>query len=287
MNEIYLDLCFAVPADQDLRDAIPALLSAAGFTGFADDEKGFHSYIPKKLYDEQARIAVDNLLAAQNESGFSLLSVEEIENRNWNAEWEATIQPLRISDRIIIAPSWHSVSLLPGEIAITIDPKMSFGTGYHESTRLMIRLIEQTVHSGDTVLDVGTGTGVLAIVAVKLGARSAVAVDVDEWTAVNGKENVERNGLTGTIDIRHGSLEIVPETRFDLVLANIQRNVILDLLPSMLSKMSPNGTLLLSGLMLSDREAIVTALREAQLTTDIVLQENEWIGLSAHAHRLP
>jgi ribosomal protein L11 methyltransferase len=250
-----------------------------------DDEAGFHCYIEQSLFTEDAREIFQRAIAPAGESPIAILSEKEIANRNWNEEWEKTITPLRVSDKIIIAPSWHPATPAPGELVVTIDPKMSFGTGYHESTRLMIRLIEQYIQTSMRVLDVGTGTGVLAIVAVKLGGSSAIAIDIDEWTAVNGEENVERNELKGKIDIRHGDLAVVPESCFDMILANIQRNVILELLPEMIARLTPTGILLLSGLMVDDRSAIEQALDRNSFMTAQVIQENEWIGMAAHARR--
>ena len=285
MNEVYIDVCLALPETHPSRELIPALLTEAGFSGFVDDETGFHCYIEKSLYTKDARDQLQHALALAGDLPVAILSEKEIANRNWNEEWEKTITPLRVSDKVIIAPSWHPATPAPGEIVVTIDPKMSFGTGYHESTRLMIRLIEQYIQPSMRVLDVGTGTGVLAIVAVKMGGSSAIAIDIDEWTAVNGEENVERNGLQGKIDIRHGDLAVVPESGFDMILANIQRNVILELLPEMLARLTPAGILLFSGLMVDDRSVIEQALQQMNCVSAQVIQENEWIGMAAHARR--
>ncbi|MCX6139118.1 MAG: 50S ribosomal protein L11 methyltransferase [Ignavibacteriales bacterium] len=286
INEPYVDICLGVLGESSAEEILSALLSELGFTGFAEDETGFHCYIPRDRYVDSIRTELRQLIASPGETGATIRSETEIAARNWNEEWEQTITPLQVSENIIIAPSWHPFDARPGQLVVTIDPKMSFGTGYHESTRLMIRLIENHLRPAARVLDVGTGTGVLAIVAVKLGASSAIAIDIDEWTAVNGKENVERNALTGFVAIRHGSLDVVPETGFGMVLANIQRNVILEMLTELLLKIAPDGILLLSGLMLEDRPTIEEALAQNGFAAIDVIRENEWIGIAAHAHRV-
>jgi ribosomal protein L11 methyltransferase len=164
---------------------------------------------------------------------------------------------------------------------IIIDPKMTFGTGYHETTRLMLRLMETYISPKTSVLDVGTGTGILAIGAAKLGAQKIIGVDIDEWSMENGIENAKRNNVQQQIDIRIGSLETVPEHNFDVILANIIRNTILDLMDAMCSKLAPSGVLLLSGLLMSDRLTIEEALNVRKFTVLTVLQENEWIGMAA------
>ncbi|MCK9410608.1 MAG: 50S ribosomal protein L11 methyltransferase, partial [Bacteroidetes bacterium] len=208
------------------------------------------------------------------------LGTTEVQQKNWNEEWESSIQPINVSDRFIITPSWHPVESV-GKTVIIIDPKMTFGTGYHETTRLMMRMMEQYVQSGQTILDVGTGTGILAIGAAALGATKIIGVDIDEWSLENGIENAQRNNVRDKIDIRIGSLETVPEKNFDIILANIIRRTILELIDPMLSKLSAQGTILLSGLLATDREAIEQSLTERNFTVVSVLQENEWIAMAA------
>ena len=120
-----------------------------------------------------------------------------VAEKNWNSAWEETIRPIRVSERIVVAPTWHPFNGGPGDIVLTIDPKMSFGTGYHESTRLLLGLMERHLRIGARVLDAGTGTGILAIAALKLGAASAIAFDIDEWSFVNAVDNTRLNGVAG------------------------------------------------------------------------------------------
>lgn len=278
MNDIYLDIHVAVPPDEQVRELLPAALSDFAFEGFLEDDRGLHCYIKKQAWSEDIDRVLREVAELYHLDFIDHIGTTEIQHRNWNEEWERSIQPIQVSDRFVITPSWHPVDA-PGRTVIVIDPKMTFGTGYHETTRLMMRMMEGTIRPGQTVLDVGTGTGILAIAAILLGAGHAVGVDIDEWTLDNGLENAQRNGVRDRIDIRIGSLESVPEPAFDVIVANIIRNTILDLLDSMAAKLAPHGTLLLSGLLATDRPMIEEALNARGFTVISVLQENDWIAM--------
>lgn len=281
MNNNYYDLFLTLPITEDVRDVLPALFNELGFEGFVEEEDGFHCYIRHDAYTEsvreQAALILENVF---HEPG-AIKSCTELIDRNWNEEWEKTIRPIWVTESLVIAPTWSPVAPAEGRTVLIIDPKMSFGTGYHETTRLMLRMMQERLPAGSTVLDVGTGTGVLAIAAVKLGARHAIGIDIDEWSADNGNENIERNQLGGSVEIRIGSLDVVPEPVFDVILANIIRVTILELLPAMLEKMAPKGLLFLSGLLVEDQTPIETALHVQSCTVLGVIRENEWIGMIA------
>jgi ribosomal protein L11 methyltransferase len=280
MNDIYLDIHIAVPPDEQIRELIPSAFADFPFEGFAEDDRGVHCFIKKNEWHGAVEPIIREFADQYHLSFIEYLGTTEISHRNWNEEWERTIQPIHVSDRFVITPSWHPVDGT-GKTVIIIDPKMTFGTGYHETTRLMMRMMEQYVMTGTFVLDVGTGTGILAIGAAALGARQVIGVDIDEWSLENGIENAERNGVRDRIDIRIGSLETVPENNFDVILANIIRKTILELIDPMLSKLAPSGIIILSGLLVSDREAIEQALTERSFAVISVLQENEWISMAA------
>ncbi len=182
MNDVYVDVVLRAPANEALRELLSFRLHELGFTGFLEAVDGFHCYILKTLWNDalhqQLLLVVKEGLPRPAE----ISGIAEIENQNWNRQWEESIQPVEISPRIVITPSWHAVPHGGDRIVLVIDPKMSFGTGYHESTRLMLRMMERAITKDSFVLDVGTGTGILAIAAVKLGARSAVGIDIDEWS---------------------------------------------------------------------------------------------------------
>ena len=280
MNDIYLDFHISVPPDEQTREILPAALSDYPFEGFVEDDRGVHCYIKKDEWHGSIETVIREIAELYNLSLIDHISTTEIQHRNWNEEWDRSIQPIQVSDRFVITPSWHPVTD-SAKTVIIIDPKMTFGTGYHETTRLMIRMMEQYVRPDTTVLDVGTGTGILAIAAVQLGAARAVGIDIDEWSMDNGIENAQRNHVADRIDIRIGSMDVVTESSFDVILANIIRNTILELLDEMLAKIALKGTILFSGLLTTDREIITDALSKRGFNVITVLQENDWIGMAA------
>ena len=260
------------------------ILTVEGFEGFWEDGAALRAYIPAGRWHDSLLAPLAAALhrsASLRSLAPAAIRTAPIEQRNWNEAWEATIRPIRVTERIVIAPTWHPHEAAPGDVVLTIDPKMSFGTGYHETTRLMLRLIERHVRAGDVVLDVGSGTGVLAIAALKLGAARAVGVDNDEWASVNANENAGLNGVSGRCDFRRGELGAVQERGFDLIVANIQRNVIEPMIGGFLTRLQPRGKLLLSGLLVGDRDAMLARLSEARLSLFDEEGENEWIALAA------
>lgn len=280
MNGIYLDIHIAAPPNEHIRETLPAALSDFAFEGFLEDDRGIHCFIKKDEWKESIETVIKEISERYNLPFIEYISTTEINHKNWNEEWERTIQPIHVSEKFVITPSWHPVDDNTKTV-IVIDPKMTFGTGYHETTRIMIRLMEQYLPPGTIVLDVGTGTGILAIAAVKLGAKHCIGIDIDEWSLENGIENAQRNKVRDNVDIRIGSLDMVTESNFDIILANIIRNTILELLDSMLGKLSRNGKILLSGLLISDREIIESAMDARDFKVISVIRENDWIGMIA------
>jgi len=272
-----------INADEELVEHLVAILPQLGFEGFWEDGSVLRCYIGSTRWSPEMREEVQSVINRMTRSSSSAspqVAISTIENKNWNEEWEKTIKPIQVSDRIVIKPTWHEYVATPGQIVITIDPKMSFGTGYHETTRLVLRLMEKYVDSGMNLLDVGTGTAVLAIAGVSLGSTSAVGVDVDEWSFDNAVENVRLNHVQDQVRIIHGELSSVPAGKFDMIVANIQLNVIIPLLSEMKERLCGGGVMILSGLLLPDREKIVNALAGLGLTVCDEMKENEWIALA-------
>lgn len=203
------------------------------------------------------------------------ISTVTLENKNWNEEWEKTLNIIHVSSKVVIRPSTKEYAPVNDEIVITIDPKMSFGTGEHQTTKLMIMAIEKYVHNG-RVADIGTGTGVLAIAAIKFGAESAVAIDNDEWCLENGIENVTLNNVADKVTVLTGVVEDIPESDFDTVLANIQKNVLLEIAPALTAKVKNNGLLVLSGILLEDEPDILKKYAEFSFEKVETFVLNEW-----------
>lgn len=201
--------------------------------------------------------------------------VDEIEERNWNEEWERNFQPVMVDDFVAVRAHFHApMSGVEHEIIIT--PKMSFGTGHHATTYLMMQQMSSIDFTGKTVFDFGTGTGILSILAEKLGAAKVTAVDVDDWSIENARENIERNGCT-KIDVSLSSN--IPQQKFDVILANINRNVLLSYMPHLSKALLPNATLLLSGLMTADEEAITTSAQNFNSSLKNKEERDGWLSL--------
>lgn len=211
---------------------------------------------------------------------FSFNIAENIlEDKNWNAEWEKSVNVIEISDKIIIKPTFRNYTAKAGQIVISIDPKMSFGTGEHQTTKLVLRFIEKYIKEGMKVLDVGSGTAVLAITAVKLGAKYAAAVDNDEWCYKNGKENCELNEVEDKVEVRLGIIQDIIEKNFDLIAANIQKNVLIDIASELKDRLLRNGILILSGLLSSDEDEIKKEYEKLGLNMIDKEQMGEWISV--------
>jgi len=279
-----------ISAHPELVERLIAIMSQLGFEGFWEDESLLKCYISATRWNPALANEVRTTVTRMQLSSTTprpVITVRVIEDRNWNEDWETTIAPIRVTDRIVIKPTWQEFSPSPGDLVITIDPKMSFGTGYHESTRLVLRLMEQHLHAGCRLLDVGTGTGILAIAGLKLGATLAVAVDVDEWSYENALENSRLNHVEDSLTVVRGDMMSVAAGSFDLILANIQLNVIAPLLPAMKARMTGAGVLLLSGLLLDDRDDLLGRLSEQGLVIREEMRENEWMAVAVGGERGP
>jgi ribosomal protein L11 methyltransferase len=213
-----------VQAPRELADMLVAELGEVGFDTFEDNDAGFCAYTTEEVFD---RDAVAEIMSRYEGIGELAFSDRVITRQNWNAEWEKNFQPLIIAEKVSVRAPFHPQ---PAGVAYDIEimPRMSFGTGHHETTALMIENQLDIDHQGKRVLDMGCGTGILAIMAEKLGARQVLAVDVEPWTVENAADNAADNHCR-TIECRLGGVEtLANEAPFDLILANINRNVLLE-----------------------------------------------------------
>lgn len=281
MPKLYKEL--EIIADSQLSEQLIAIFSQLGFEGFWEDGPVLRCFISSARWNDAMLSEIQNVantIRRSSTSAIPTISVKNVEDRNWNEEWEKTIQPIHVTERIVITPTWHEYKAQPGELVLTIDPKMSFGTGYHETTRLVLKLMEKYVERETTLLDVGTGTGVLAIAGIKLGASSAIGVDNDEWSYNNAIENIGLNHVEDSVKIILGGIALVGEGKFDMIVANIQRNVLEPLLPEMKKLLNTNGVVILSGLLTGDEEPMRRAARDSRLEIREMLSENEWIAFT-------
>lgn len=202
-----------------------------------------------------------------------------LEDKNWNEEWEKSLTVIRVTDRVVIRPVFREYEAGENEIVLDIIPKMSFGTGEHETTKLMLQAVERFVKPGMRVLDVGSGTAVLAIAAIKFGAESAVAVDDDIWCKINGDENTELNNVENQVRVIHGTINDIDEEGFDCVLANIHKNVLIEIAPDIKNKAVKGGMVILSGLLKKDQDDILNIYTRLGFRTESVLAMDEWIAI--------
>lgn len=269
---------FLVTTEPFIPDLISGFLWELSITGLSEEVnciKIFSHDLTKDKIEELLQNLVSNKL-------LSTFSVEEnfIEERNWNEEWERSREIIRVSDTIVIKPTFKDYNAQDNEIVLTLDPKMSFGTGEHQTTRMMIQLIEKYIQPGMKVLDAGTGTGILAIAAVKLGALKAIAFDIDDWCIDNSKENSELNNVAEKIDIRLCSLNEIEDNNFDMILANIQKNILLELKTGISGRIKKGGILLLSGILHIDEDEIVKEYYQSGFKLINKFQADEWLALA-------
>lgn len=253
--------------------------------GFEESSSGLLTvYLLRNDWNEEKLSSLKTFVATLPEKEIRFLESEEIEEKDWNAAWEAGIEPVKISDELVISPSWKldGAKKLGAKCLIVIDPKMSFGTGHHETTRLCLKAIEKVDCNKKSVLDIGTGTGVLAMYALIRGAEYAIGIDTDEWSFKNVVENRERNSFSEKkFDVRHGDLAatVKADEHFDILLANIHRNILLAIVEEIKGHHKIGGSLILSGILEYDAEEVLEAYSKAGYKLNEQMQENEWIAL--------
>jgi ribosomal protein L11 methyltransferase len=208
-------------------------------------------------------------------------SVQEnfIVEKNWNEEWEKSREVVHVTEKVVIKPTFKDYEPKHGEIVLTLDPKMSFGTGDHQTTKICLMFVEKYLQTGVKVLDAGSGTAILGIAAAKLGAEKVIAFDIDEWCFDNGIENSQLNNVADKVEIRKCELKNIKESAFDLIIANIQKNILLELVEGFESRIKHNGILILSGLLEMDRESIKEKYSDFGFTEIDYLKMDEWIGI--------
>jgi ribosomal protein L11 methyltransferase len=268
----WLKLTIRIP--DDYQESFIAELLDLDFEGFEQFDDKIEAYIPVERFNDVNREYIEQLLTYFPFDGY--IEMEQIEQKNWNESWEKTIEPQTIG-AFFVKPTWSDADVPPGLIPLEIDPKMAFGTGYHATTRLILEILPQLDPSGKSVLDAGTGTGILAIASVKLGAARVLAFDIDEWSKTNAGENARLNRVAGKIDILLGGFEVIPEkSRYDLILANINRNVIIGMMGEFAKYLAPDGRLCLSGILKTDVDDIIAKAGKHALKVITRKDKGEW-----------
>lgn len=268
----YIEVSISNFGDFD-PEIVMAEMAELGFESFSEAENAIQGFIREDIYQEDA--IVDYLEKKHDETGITY-TIQKIQAQNWNALWESGYEPVTVAGKCRIRAPFHA-PLAGIQYEIVIEPKMSFGTGHHETTSLMLELLMMEDVEGKRVLDLGCGTGVLAILAYKMRASRVVAVDNDEWAYINACENIKKNDA-GAINVIRGDVSAVPPPEYDLILANINRNVLLTDISTYARFLNPSGILLMSGFYIQDIDQIKAASVLAGLEYISHKEENQWAG---------
>lgn len=268
---------YTILPDAENLEIISAYLWELEPAGIEEVDSGLRLYFDAEQDPgkESVEKALEELKTAGQLNDYQVMT-QVFANRNWNEEWEKNISVIRVSDDMVIKPTFKEYTPQGNELILTIDPKMSFGTGEHQTTKLMLLALKKYIRGGEKILDAGTGSGILAIGAVKLGAASAIAFDNDDWCYDNGIENCRLNDVSDKVEIRTCELDDIPQTEFDLILANIQKNILAQIADGLTSRIRPGGILLLSGLLGDDVEEVTELYTRLGLTRLEVTEMQEW-----------
>jgi ribosomal protein L11 methyltransferase len=265
---------FKIKCAEDFREILIAELAEIGFDSFLENDEGIDAYAVEDDFDREK---FDEIIAQYQEIAQILLSEAKMPKVNWNEEWEKNYDPIEVDDLVYVRASFHQPQ--PGfRHEIVINPKMSFGTGHHATTFQMLRHQGELEHTGKRVLDVGSGTGILAIMAQLLGAREVEAFDIDDWCVENGNENFDLNGLKTRMGL--GTIrQVNPQGPFDIVLANINKNVLLDEMEVYVGLLTTQGLLLLSGFYSEDIDDLLEVAEPLGLKLVKQSTKDNWAAL--------
>lgn len=263
------------PNNEAINSVLAALLADIGYDSFVEHEEGTLAYVVSSLYDEEAlKNLIENFpLDAQVE-----YEVKDIEDQNWNEEWEKNyFSPIVLEDQCVIKSSFHK-DVPDAKYTIIINPKMAFGTGHHQTTILMLQEILKRDFTGQSVLDMGCGTAILAILASLRGAKDVLAIDIDQWAYDNTVENLNLNDIKN-VSVEIGGADLLGKTSFDTVIANINRNILLEDMHTYAAVLNAGGVLYMSGFYTEDIEILKAEATKHSLVFDYYTQKDNWAGV--------
>jgi len=273
MDNIYIEYNFTVTPKEPATEILIAELGEVGFESFVENENGVIAYIQK---DDWSATVLEDIFVLNSEEFSIEYDQKEIEQTNWNAEWEKNFSPIQVEDVVSIRAPFHENPHLKYDIVI--EPKMSFGTGHHETTHMMVQHLLQLDLEGKKTLDMGCGTGILAIFAEMKGANPIDAIDIDNWCYENSVENVERNNCKN-ISVFEGEAALLVDKKYDVIIANINRNILLMDMQAYTNCLNDNGVLLLSGFYQDDIPVIDAEVSKYNLKLETVIERNNWVAL--------
>ena len=272
MDAIYIAYDFNVSPKEPATEMLIAQLGYVGFESFVEQDHGVTAYIQKQEWN--SKILEDVFLLHSNEFNITF-EHNEIAQTNWNEEWEKNFNPIQVDDLVSIRAPFHTNPSL--QFDIVIEPKMSFGTGHHETTHMMVQHLLALDLDTKKVLDMGCGTGILAIFAEMKGAKPIDAIDIDSWCYENSLENIQRNNCNH-ITVYEGDASLLKE-KYDVIIANINRNILLSDMKTYTDCLNENGVLLLSGFYKEDIVIIEDEVTKHGLTFETMIQRNNWVAL--------
>ena len=273
MDNIYIEYNFEVTPKEPATEILIAELGGVGFESFVENDNGVTAYIQK---EEWNATILEGVFVLKSDEFKIVYSQKEVAQTNWNAEWEKNFNPIQVDDLVSIRAPFHENPNLKYDIVI--EPKMSFGTGHHETTHMMVQHLINLNVENRKVLDMGCGTGILAIFAEMKGAKPIDAIDIDAWCYENSLENVERNNCSN-IAVYEGDSSILKEKKYDIIIANINRNILLSDMEIYTSCINENGNLLLSGFYSEDIPIIDAEVSKYGLTLNKTITRNNWVAL--------
>ncbi len=273
MSVTYLGYHFNIEPKELGSEILVAELGELPFESFVESEFGVTAYIQKQLWNENL---LDDLFILNSPEFQISYTIEEIEQVNWNEEWEKNFDPIDVNGLCHVRAPFHAKT--DAKYDIIIEPKMSFGTGHHETTHMMIEHILDMDVSNMKTLDMGCGTAILAILAEMKGAKPIDAIDIDNWCYLNSIENAQRNNCQH-ITVYEGDATLLVDQKYDLIIANINRNILLNDMSRYVHCLNSGGVLLLSGFYEEDIPAIDASCREKGLSFEKKLQKNNWVSL--------
>ena len=265
-----------LPASKETNEILIAQLADIGFESFTEDDDGLNAYIKKSEHSDEIIDKLDALFLPHETK--IIYQINKIEDQNWNAKWESSFDPIFVADKCVIRASFHK-DMPKYDYDIIIDPKMAFGTGHHQTTHLMIEAILNNDFTNKIVLDMGCGTGVLAFLAEMKGAKTITAVDIDEWSYNNTIENSQINGCK-RIEPLCGDVRLIEGMTFDIILANINRNILLSDMKHYNQALINGGLLIISGILKGDIEIIQQNASQIGLIHISTSTRDEWVSIT-------
>jgi ribosomal protein L11 methyltransferase len=273
MSNIYIGYHFSIEPKELGSEILIAELGEKPFESFIETETGFSAFIQKSLWTEDV---LENIYLLENPEFKISYTFEEIEQVNWNEEWEKNFEAIDVDGLCHVRAPFHPKT--EAKYDIIIEPKMSFGTGHHETTHMMIQHLLEIDVNGLKTLDMGCGTAILAILAEMKGAKPIDAIDIDNWCYLNSIENAERNNCKH-ISVYEGDAALLKDKKYDLIIANINRNILLNDMQAYVDCLNPKGTILFSGFYEEDIPFIDNSCTEKGLKFVKKLQRNNWVSL--------